>query len=181
MKALGRSPQLLWPMTSTNCFLRNRMFLVLWPILIDVWLLCHSIDGLGKNGMGPSSSKTKRPKASWCCRMCTSNVDFQWQGSNGLRIHSTDYVIIQDKSFKKYAKSYADSEEVFFKEYVPTSQIQMSWYSLLGLMPVSRRLYPNYSNLVCRLSNSRPPSLGSLSHSTSRNRCKCLLVYPQTC
>ena len=55
--------------------------------------------------------------------MCTSNVDFQWQGSNKLRIHSTDYVIIQDKSFKKFAKLYADNEEVFFKEYVPTSQI----------------------------------------------------------
>jgi cytochrome c peroxidase len=33
---------------------------------------------------------------------------------------STDYVLTQDKSFKKYAKAYADSEEVFFKEYVPT-------------------------------------------------------------
>jgi cytochrome c peroxidase len=35
---------------------------------------------------------------------------------------STDYVLIQDKSFKKYAKAYADDSELFFKEYAsPTS------------------------------------------------------------
>jgi hypothetical protein len=33
-----------------------------------------------------------------------------------LTLLRTDYVLIQDKSFKKFAKAYADSEEVFFKE-----------------------------------------------------------------
>lgn len=31
-------------------------------------------------------------------------------------IHSTDYVVISDKSFKKFAKAYADDNELFFKE-----------------------------------------------------------------
>ena len=33
-------------------------------------------------------------------------------------IYSTDYVLVQDKSFKKYAKAYADSQDLWFKEYV---------------------------------------------------------------
>ena len=31
---------------------------------------------------------------------------------------SADYVLTQDKSFKKYAKQYADNQDLFFKEYV---------------------------------------------------------------
>lgn len=30
----------------------------------------------------------------------------------------TDYVLTQDKSFKKWAKAYADDEALWFKEYV---------------------------------------------------------------
>lgn len=30
----------------------------------------------------------------------------------------TDYVLIQDKTFKKWTKAYADDEELWFKEYV---------------------------------------------------------------
>jgi cytochrome c peroxidase len=30
--------------------------------------------------------------------------------------HRTDYVLVTDKSFKKYAKAYADNQDVFFKE-----------------------------------------------------------------
>jgi hypothetical protein len=29
---------------------------------------------------------------------------------------STDYVVISDKSFKKFAKAYADDNDLFFKE-----------------------------------------------------------------
>lgn len=32
-------------------------------------------------------------------------------------IFRTDYVLVQDKSFKKFAKAYADSQELWFKEY----------------------------------------------------------------
>ena len=35
-----------------------------------------------------------------------------------LYIYSTDYVLVQDKSFKKYAKSYAESQDLWFREYV---------------------------------------------------------------
>lgn len=31
---------------------------------------------------------------------------------------STDYVLVTDKSFKKYAKSYADNQDLWFKEFV---------------------------------------------------------------
>ena len=37
--------------------------------------------------------------------------------SSLIVILSTDYVLIQDKSFKKYAKAYADDNDLFFKEY----------------------------------------------------------------
>ena len=33
---------------------------------------------------------------------------------------STDYVLVQDKVFKKYAKAYAQDQDLFFKEYVQT-------------------------------------------------------------
>lgn len=32
---------------------------------------------------------------------------------------STDYVLTQDKSFKKWVKAYAESQDLWFKEYVP--------------------------------------------------------------
>jgi catalase (peroxidase I) len=35
----------------------------------------------------------------------------------GMNTCSTDYVLVQDKSFKKYAKAYADDNDLFFKEY----------------------------------------------------------------
>jgi len=49
----------------------------------------------------------------------------KWDGPKQLEDKKTktlmmlpsDYVLTQDKSFKKYAKSYADSEELFFKDF----------------------------------------------------------------
>ena len=35
-----------------------------------------------------------------------------------LCIYSTDYVLVQDKSFKKFAKAYAESQDLWFREYV---------------------------------------------------------------
>jgi cytochrome c peroxidase len=54
-----------------------------------------------------------------------------------LMMLPTDYILTQDKSFKKYAKSYADDEELFFKDFsavvsklfelgVPTEQFPTS-------------------------------------------------------
>jgi cytochrome c peroxidase len=31
--------------------------------------------------------------------------------------HRTDYVLTQDKSFKKYAKAYAEDQDLFFKDF----------------------------------------------------------------
>ena len=30
--------------------------------------------------------------------------------------HSTDYVLVTDKTFKKWTKAYADDQDLFFKE-----------------------------------------------------------------
>lgn len=34
--------------------------------------------------------------------------------------YRTDYVLVQDKNFKKFAKAYADDQDLFFKEYAPS-------------------------------------------------------------
>lgn len=34
-----------------------------------------------------------------------------------MTLTSTDYVLTQDKSFKKWTKAYADDQELWFKEY----------------------------------------------------------------
>jgi hypothetical protein len=33
-----------------------------------------------------------------------------------VQTRSTDYVLVTDKSFKKYAKAYAQDQDLFFKE-----------------------------------------------------------------
>lgn len=35
-----------------------------------------------------------------------------------MRLYRTDYSLTQDKSFKKYAKAYADDQNLWFQEYV---------------------------------------------------------------
>lgn len=37
--------------------------------------------------------------------------------TSGIARARTDYVLTQDKSFKKYAKAYAESQDVFFKDF----------------------------------------------------------------
>lgn len=46
-------------------------------------------------------------------------------GAEHIFSRRTDYVLVQDKSFKKFAKAYADNQELFFKEYVsvPVSEV----------------------------------------------------------
>ena len=36
--------------------------------------------------------------------------------TKSLMMLPTDYVLVQDKSFKKWTKAYADDEELWFKE-----------------------------------------------------------------
>ena len=72
-------------------------------------------DGCGENGVDPSSLKTRRPRAWWCCR---TSVVSPSSTCFSLFSCSTDYVLTTDKSFKKYAKAYADDQDLFFKEWV---------------------------------------------------------------
>jgi len=37
--------------------------------------------------------------------------------TKSLMMLPTDYVLTQDKSFKKFAKAYADSNDLFFKDF----------------------------------------------------------------
>lgn len=38
-----------------------------------------------------------------------------------------DYVLTQDKSFKKYVKQYADDQDLFFNEYVSLLHVRFSY------------------------------------------------------
>ena len=66
--------------------------------------------------------------------------------ANALATDRTDYVLTQDKSFKKYAKAYAQDQDLWFKESV---------HSLL--LPVLELIY--ISNLCEQLLRSRLPPL----------------------
>ncbi|KIM75963.1 hypothetical protein PILCRDRAFT_826808 [Piloderma croceum F 1598] len=73
----------------------------------------------------------------WTWKKWNGPKQLEDKKTKSLMMLPTDYVITQDKSFKKYAKSYADSEEVFFKDFsavisklfelgVPTEQFSTS-------------------------------------------------------
>ena len=62
-----------------------------------------------------------------------------------VALSSTDYVLTQDKSFKKYAKAYADNQDLWFKEYVPLWICQTSSAHVLTSNSFS------FANVVSRL------------------------------
>lgn len=43
-----------------------------------------------------------------------------------------DYVLTQDKSFKKYVKQYADDQDLFFNEYVLLLRVRSFYLQLLS-------------------------------------------------
>jgi hypothetical protein len=43
-------------------------------------------------------------------------VDLLIEDVNFSLLRSTDYILVQDKSFKGFAKAYADDVDLFFKE-----------------------------------------------------------------
>lgn len=75
-----------------------------------------------------------------------------------LSAFRTDYVLTQDKSFKKYAKQYAQDQDLFFKEFVFPS------FRSLGLLTSDTASLPRWLvslNSVCQLLNGSLLSLGS--------------------
>jgi len=73
----------------------------------------------------------------WVWKKWNGPKQLEDKKTKSLMMLPTDYVLTQDKNFKKYAKAYADSEEVFFKDFsavvsklfelgVPTEQFPTS-------------------------------------------------------
>lgn len=52
----------------------------------------------------------------WTWKKWSGPKQLEDKKTKTLMMLPTDYILTQDKSFKKYAKAYADSQEVFFKE-----------------------------------------------------------------
>ncbi|KAF7983825.1 hypothetical protein HWV62_19083 [Athelia sp. TMB] len=80
----------------------------------------------------------------WTWRKWSGPKQLEDKKTKTLMMLPTDYVLTQDKSFKKFAKSYADSEETFFKDFsavvhklfelgVPTAQFASDPWELKTL------------------------------------------------
>lgn len=54
----------------------------------------------------------------WTWKKWSGPKQLEDKKTKTLMMLPTDYVLTQDKSFKKFAKSYADSQELFFNESV---------------------------------------------------------------
>ncbi|KAJ7646948.1 heme peroxidase [Roridomyces roridus] len=54
---------------------------------------------------------------SWVWKKWTGPKQLEDKKTKTLMMLPTDYVIIQDKSFKKFAKAYSDDNELFFKDF----------------------------------------------------------------
>ncbi|KAI4517710.1 heme peroxidase [Schizophyllum commune Loenen D] len=53
----------------------------------------------------------------WVWRKWDGPKQLQDKSTRSLMMLPTDYVLVQDKSFKKYAKQYADDQDLFFKDF----------------------------------------------------------------
>ena len=52
----------------------------------------------------------------WVLKKWDGPKQFEDKRTRALMRLPTDYVLVQDKSFRKWARAYADDEELFFKE-----------------------------------------------------------------
>ena len=55
---------------------------------------------------------------SWVWKKWAGPKQLEDKKTHSLMMLPTDYVLTQDKSFKKWVKAYADDEQLWFKEYV---------------------------------------------------------------
>jgi cytochrome c peroxidase len=53
----------------------------------------------------------------WVWRKWNGPKQLQDKKTSSLMMLPTDYVLTQDKSFKKYAKAYAEDQDLFFKDF----------------------------------------------------------------
>lgn len=94
LKDLGLSPQQLWRMTTSN--------------------FCTARNGFGRNGKDRSNLKIRRRAPWWCSRKRLKHIFYTLTWFWFFR---TDYVLTQDKLFKKYAKAYAEDQNLWFKDF----------------------------------------------------------------
>lgn len=85
----------------------------------DFFQLLFSETWVWKKWSGPKQLEDKKTKTlmmlPWVLIFKHFNIDIDYFSPH---LCSTDYVLVQDKSFKKFAKAYADSQDLWFKEYV---------------------------------------------------------------
>ena len=86
----------------------------------DYFQLLFDEKWVWKKWSGPKQLEDKKTKTlmmlPWVNFRIKAGIDVEPYFS--LHIYSTDYVLVQDKSFKKFAKAYAESQDLWFQEYV---------------------------------------------------------------
>jgi len=84
-------------------------------------------------------------------------------------VSSSDYSLIQDKSFRKFVEIYAKDEAAFFKEYVP-SRYSSSFHLLTNAAAASLPPSRDFSSSVYQRPNSCPRPLGISKRLQSRRK-----------
>ncbi|KIJ95716.1 class II peroxidase, partial [Laccaria amethystina LaAM-08-1] len=64
----------------------------------------------------------------WVWKKWNGPKQLEDKNTKSLMMLPTDYVLTQDKSFKKHAKAYADDQDLFFREYVSFVDIPPLFY-----------------------------------------------------
>ena len=59
----------------------------------------------------------------WVWKKWNGPKQLEDKKTHSLMMLPTDYVLTQDKSFKKWVKAYADDEDLWFKECVPSPSL----------------------------------------------------------
>ena len=109
---LGLSPLPLSLMIITSsCLMRSKY---LTPSRDQV-LMYRSDRWVWRKWGGPKQLEDKKTRSLMMLPYVPSSIPRQYWLKTFLR---TDYVLTQDKSFKKYAKAYADNADLFFHECV---------------------------------------------------------------
>lgn len=64
----------------------------------------------------------------WVWKKWSGPKQLEDKKTQSLMMLPTDYVLTQDKSFKKWVKAYADDEQLWFKECVHSPLVINTWH-----------------------------------------------------
>jgi len=156
-KDLGPSRELRWQM-----------------IILSFFSMKH---GYGENGMAPSNSRIRKLVLLWCYRKYSYKSIPVF--SNRLRIR-TDYLLTQDKSFKKWAKAYAENQNLWFEQYGFFLCCNSRRLTCVSVFPTPS---PAFSSLECLSTNSLHQNPGTWRLRTNREfnvAFECAILDPQS-